>query len=72
VGKGTGQLNRQKWSMAQKQINGIDWLSVHTYSIVHGQPPLNHGTKYAVAGSGQQPGAVTGNVIASCAFVKFR
>ena len=64
-GNGNGQLNRQRWSKAQRQINGIVWLSAHTYSIVHGHPPLNHGTRYAVAVSGQLPGAVAGNAIAA-------
>jgi hypothetical protein len=54
--------------MAQKQMRGIDWLRAHVCSIVQGQPPLNHGTRYAVAVTGQLPGVVTGNVIAACAW----
>ena len=41
------------------------------YSIGHGQPPLNHGTRYAVAVTGQLP-TVTGNAMAACALVRFR
>ncbi len=51
--------------MAQKQTSGIDWLRALTNSICHAQPPLNHGTRYAVAVRGQLPGAVTGNAIAA-------
>jgi hypothetical protein len=71
-GSGNGQLKRQRWSTAQTQIKGIDWLVALTFSIAQGQPPLNHGTRYAVAVTGQVPGAVNGNAIAACAFVKFR
>ncbi len=71
-GSGNGQLNRQKWSTAQNPMTGIDWVRAHTYSIGHGQPPLNHGTKHAVALTGQLPGAVNGNAMAACALVKFR
>lgn len=71
-GSGNGQLNRQRWSKAQKQTSGIDWLRAHTYSSGQGQPPLNHGTRYAAAVTGQLPGAVNGNAIVFCAFAKFR
>jgi hypothetical protein len=71
VSFGRGQLNRQRRSKAQKQTSGIDWSTALTNSMVQGHPPLNQGTRYAVAVAYQPAGAVTGKAIATCAFAKF-
>ena len=38
----------------------MDWLIALTNSIVHGQPPLNQGTRYAFVVTGELAGDVRG------------